>query len=309
MIDHADILLRQIFLREIDEIVDEAQVRFEPPNSDWRTYVSTLTAAGDPANALNVFLWDARENRALRSNARERRVVNGLAVETIAARQLDCHYIVSAWSPAAASAAIEPALAEHRLLHDAASALMRLEPPVASEIFAPTPLPPGFPAEIADVPLPIVVGPADAPVGASEFWSTMGEPWRPSLHVVLTLPVSSAVARSGHIASTTITRLRGSVHDAFVEAEDLVLISGRVVDEANPGPDGEPAPIAGAMVRIGTLAGATFRMSATDDAGRFSFHGLTAGSYRLSVHLQGRGSVSRDVDVPSLDGDYEIAFS
>ena len=66
MIDHLDNLLRQLFISEIDEITSEAQVRFQPPDEEWRTFVANLTVAGRPANALNVYLVDLRENRKLR---------------------------------------------------------------------------------------------------------------------------------------------------------------------------------------------------------------------------------------------------
>ncbi|NUN01408.1 MAG: DUF4255 domain-containing protein, partial [Bryobacteraceae bacterium] len=78
MIDHLDNLLRQVFLSRIAEMEDESQVRFQPPDDTWRTYVSNLTVGGQPANALNVYLADLRENRTLRSNERVRTYDNGL---------------------------------------------------------------------------------------------------------------------------------------------------------------------------------------------------------------------------------------
>lgn len=51
MINHLDNMLRHLFLAHINELTDEAQVRFQPPDEDWRTYVSNLQR-----NALNVYL-------------------------------------------------------------------------------------------------------------------------------------------------------------------------------------------------------------------------------------------------------------
>ncbi len=63
MLAHFDNLLRQLLISRVPTITDEAQVRFQPPDEDWRTYVSTLSVGGNPANALNVYLVDVRENR------------------------------------------------------------------------------------------------------------------------------------------------------------------------------------------------------------------------------------------------------
>ena len=78
MLAHFDNLLRQLLISRVPTITDEAQVRFQPPDEDWRTYVSTLSVGGNPANALNVYLVDVRENRKLRSNERVREAVQQL---------------------------------------------------------------------------------------------------------------------------------------------------------------------------------------------------------------------------------------
>ena len=67
LIEYIDNLLRHHLISEIDEITHESQIRFQPPDESWRTYVSNLTVDGQPVNALNVYLWDVRENRKLRS--------------------------------------------------------------------------------------------------------------------------------------------------------------------------------------------------------------------------------------------------
>src|SRR3954449_12440055 len=100
MIDVFDNLLRHLFLTRIDEIKDESQVRFQPPNDDWRTYVKNLNVLGKPVNALNVYLADIRENRILRSNERVREVNNFTLTDRPRPRRMDLHYLISAWSPA-----------------------------------------------------------------------------------------------------------------------------------------------------------------------------------------------------------------
>ena len=51
MITHLDNVLRHLFPTQVTELTAEAQVRFQPPDTDWRTYVNGLQQM-----ALNVYL-------------------------------------------------------------------------------------------------------------------------------------------------------------------------------------------------------------------------------------------------------------
>ena len=64
---------------QIDQITDEAQVRFQPPDEDWRTYVSNLQR-----NALNVYLVGLRENCKLRFLGLEHSSENCTVTEKLA---------------------------------------------------------------------------------------------------------------------------------------------------------------------------------------------------------------------------------
>ncbi len=191
MIDHFDNLLRHLFEAQIDEITNEAQVRFQPPDDAWRTYITNLTVDGDPVNALNIYLVDIRENRKLRSNQRLRQVQNGVVNETLVPRRMDCHYLVTAWSPAATTAAVEPAVDESALLYKVTAALMNSEPLIPRQAYQPDPLPGTFPDEFADTELPTTVLPAEGFPKLAEFWGTMGTGyrWKPAVYLVVTLPV------------------------------------------------------------------------------------------------------------------------
>ena len=58
MIDHLDLLLRRLLRNRVAQLASDNQVRFQPPDRDWRRLVSTMTS-----NALNVYLVDLREHR------------------------------------------------------------------------------------------------------------------------------------------------------------------------------------------------------------------------------------------------------
>jgi hypothetical protein len=177
MISFLNEMLRQLFLTAInDEITDSLQVSFEFPDEEFRSQVK---AQG--RSALNVCLVDLRENRALASPA---------AVTSASQRRVDCHYLISAWSPATRS--VEPAMDEHALLYKAMSALMEAEPLVPRRIYNGKTIPKNFPAIFRDAEFPAVILPVERFPKVAEFWSgSRGVHWKPSIHLVVTLPVVS----------------------------------------------------------------------------------------------------------------------
>ena len=97
MIVHLNNTLRKLLESQVTSLqaTSPNQIGFVPPDADWRGYVRTLAQ-----KALNVYLVDIRENRKLRSNERLRTEKNGVWTEEPAPDRIDCHYLISAWSPA-----------------------------------------------------------------------------------------------------------------------------------------------------------------------------------------------------------------
>jgi Pvc16 N-terminal domain/Carboxypeptidase regulatory-like domain len=302
VIAHLDNMLRHLLLARVDEITDETQVRFQPPDDAWRSFVANLTVNGQPANALNVYLADVRENRVLRTNERVRGFENGTLTETPAPRRMDCHYLMSAWSPATQTPTVEPTLDEHALLYKAIAALMTSEPMVPRRVYAPDPLPAGFPPEITDEELPTHVLPVEGFPKIAEFWGTFGtiHPWRPMAYFLVTLPIILSTEIAGPMVTTRITEYRHV--DGTLPGEVFIQIGGTVVSgTAPPG----LTPVAGAWVRLedgGNVVGST----TTDADGRFTFGGLRAGSYTLRVRAQGFDEATQTITVPSPDGIYDV---
>jgi hypothetical protein len=301
MIDVFDNLLRTLFLSRIDEIKDEAQVRFQPPDDDWRTYVKNLSIAGKHVNSLNVYLADLRENRTLRSNERVRDIQNFTVTDTPRPRRVDLHYLITAWSPATASASVEPTLDEHALLYKVTGTLMNGEPLIADNVYAPNPLPPGFPAAIAGVELPTHVLPVEGFPKIAEFWGTFGtiHPWKPMVYFVATLPVILSQEILGPIVTTRITEYR--LQNSAAAGETEIAIGGTVTAAGNPVP--------GAWVRIEDLAATPIAVTASDDNGRFIFGGLQQGTFVIRVRAQGFSEATRTVAVPSPNGNYDVQLT
>lgn len=297
MIDHLDRVLLQLFLTRVPGLTDR-HVGFEPPNDDWVRYVRSLRGI-----ALDVYLVGFSENLELRSNGRTRRVASGGVVqETRDPRRLDCHYMITAWSPEPASLPItQPTLDEHELLAKVALVIVNAEPMVAREIFGGS-FPPGFPELLKDAELPSEFLPYEDFPATIDLWNTMGQPWRPALHLTVTLPLVFGKPFEDFMVTTTIAE-HGQIGSAGA-AEVRIEIGGQVRT-------GTPAqPVADAWVRLQTPAGRPLATTETGGDGRFIFAELAAGSYVLRVRAAGFAEATKNVDVPSttLDG-YDVKLS
>lgn len=307
MIGYVDNMLRHILIRDVDELNDESQVRFQPPGTDWSTYVTNLTVNGAPALALNVYLTDIRENAQLKTNQRTTRIVDGVSYETLAPRRIDCHYFISAWSPASITGSLEPTIDEHELLYDTTHALMRagaLHPP---SVYSPNPLPAGFPSAISDSSLPMAVVPEDGFGRLPEFWGAMSQIWRPGVYLIITLPVVRLPKATGPLVTTQITRFRPS--DTIGTFDTVIAIGGSVLDSTLLDTEGNPTPMIGVQVILSNALGDRLEEIVSNEEGQFLFGGLTNADYTITARLTGRGEVSRTITVPASDGNYDISFT
>lgn len=295
MLAQLDGVLRTLLMRDVPGFTSEDQVRFQPPDDDWRTAVGNLGR-----NALNVCLVDLRENRALRSNDSTTVVDAGSRIRRPAPVRIDCHYLISAWSPASVTPATEPALDEHDVLYRAMAALLDADPINPSRVY-----PAGSAALAAldpalrDADLPTRVVPADGFAKLSEFWSAMGTGgrWKPAIWLVVTVPVSTSAHAVAPLVTTRILEFHpvGAPEDI----EQFAQIGGTVLHAG--------APVVGADVRLESLGGAVLHEVVSDPDGRFHFDPLALGPYRLHAVAAGVGDASRRIDVPSPDGNYDVA--
>jgi Pvc16 N-terminal domain/Carboxypeptidase regulatory-like domain len=302
MLGHIDNMLRQLFITKVPTITEPLQVRFQPPDDEWHTYVNTLQKP-----ALNVYLVEMRENRMMRLTARTPTVNGNLITVTPLPRYVDVHYLITAWDPATAHPAVEPNLVEHELLWGVTRALMDADPLDPIEIYAPSPLPPGFPAFIKDAELPTTVLPPEGFGKHAEFWGTMpgdNNPWRPAVMLVLTLPVVLAPYATYPMVTTRITEY--DVPEQAGETEVWAEIGGTVTD-ATVTP---PVVVSGASVAIFNTSGLELASTASDSLGRFVFNLLRPGNYQLQFSAPGHPAApSRAITVPSPTGEYNLQFT
>jgi hypothetical protein len=305
MMQHLDNLLRHLFLDQIAELASENQVGFQPPDEEWRGHVANLAS-----NALNIYLVDLRENRQLRSNGRVRAVQNGIVSETPAPRRVDCHYLITAWSPAEPGPAVEPTLDEHALLAQVIGVLMQSESLIPREVYAPNRLPDTFPPEIADTEIPTAVLPVEGFPKLAEFWGTMGanHRWKPAVYMVVTIPVILRTEIAGPMVTTRITEYRQT--GKAETAEVWIQIGGHVLDATDRMEDDAPAPVTGAWVRLEDSSGRPLQTTTTNDMGRFTFGQLRPGAYQLRWRATGHPEPDpRHIEVPSPSGEYDLTFA
>lgn len=309
MIDYLNNMLRHLFMSRVEALrpaarrsVLDRQVRFQPPDEDWRTYVQNLQH-----NALNVYLFDLRENRKLRSNARERQPQNGLITETPAPRRVDCHYLITAWSPANVAQQVEPTLDEQVLLYDAIGVLMNNDPLNPSRIYPQnsTPLN-NVPEIIRNADLPTTILPSEGFPKLAEFWGTMGagNRWKPAVYLIVTLPVILRSETAGYMVTTRITEYRQCSQPETAEVR--IQIGGRVLDvTVDP-----PVPVPNAWVRLETRSDEPLQTTETNELGRFTFEQLRPGEYQLNWRATGHPAPvePRPITVPSPTGEYDLKF-
>ncbi|MFD4669930.1 Pvc16 family protein [Lentzea sp. NPDC058450] len=268
MIAHVDRMLRHLLISGVAGIDAETQVRFQPPDDTWKQYVATLER-----DAVNVYLVELRENRGLRSVERTHRLVDGELRTGVPPRRADLHYLITAWSAAAVTPAVEPTVDEHDLLYRVAAVLCEAEPVVPKRVYGAAGLPADFPPALAEAELPAVVMPGEGFAKYAEFWGTMAgtHPWRPAIYLRLTIPVEFGTRATAVPATTVVTR---------VADEELITFGGTVVDAA-----GEPVPHA--RVRLERPDGTGIGAVESDEDGRYLFQGLAPGDYRVRASAAG----------------------
>jgi hypothetical protein len=251
---------------------------FTIPDEEWRQKVQ-----GDQLR-LNIYLYEISENRSL--GRAEWDVVPGPSQQSVRSRPpayIDCHYLISAWSPAEDSEAMTPMLDEHEVLAEALRVLLR-NPDVNPGALG-----------IADdgqvfqqAHVYLTVAPPETPRVLNDFWSTMKLPWRPAIQLVATAPLDLLQESVPDQLVTTSVQRYFANRAGTGEAEELIQIGGLVLRAVND------TPLAGVTVeRMVTGETAT-----TDSQGRFIFSGLRRGIHRLRAAAEGLTPVERDLNVP-----------
>jgi hypothetical protein len=116
MIDDLDRSLAKLLATELpSHLVEQVTVTFAAPNDQFPPPSVALPA-------VNLFLYDVRENRELRRVEPRVERIDGVVVQTPPPVRVDCSYLVTAW---ASDSSPTPAYDEHQLLGEAMRVLLR----------------------------------------------------------------------------------------------------------------------------------------------------------------------------------------
>ena len=117
MIYDLDKTLEQLLKQELPpELVSNMTISFDTPDDQFPPTLVTLPA-------INIFLYDVRENLALRSNEwTVERHSNGMATQKRPAVRVECSYLITAWP---SESVPNPAMDEHHLLGEIMKVFLR----------------------------------------------------------------------------------------------------------------------------------------------------------------------------------------
>lgn len=117
MIDDLDKTLETLLRKELPaNLVDQITISFATPDNQFPPTSVTLPA-------IDMFLYDVRENRDLRSNEWiVERSSSGSVTKSQPPARVECSYLVTAWS---SDSSTTPALDEHRLLGEVLKVLLQ----------------------------------------------------------------------------------------------------------------------------------------------------------------------------------------
>jgi Pvc16 N-terminal domain/Carboxypeptidase regulatory-like domain len=233
---------------------------------------------------LNIYLYEVRENRDLRRSQWSRTERSDqTAIDSAPPAQFDCHYLISAWSPAQANEATTPQFDEHQVLSEALRVILN-NPDVNAGVLGITGGGPIFQA----AHIQLAVAPPEAPRVLNDFWSTMQLPWRPAIQLIATAPLDLQQSMApGPLVTTIVQGYRRTDMSEGVQ-DERIQIGGWVIRTA----DG--SPISGASVVLLD----TGALALTDSEGHYAFAGLKRGPIRLRASAQGLTPIERTLNIP-----------
>jgi hypothetical protein len=256
-------------LKKTFPFLAEAHIQFDRPADE--KYMPQ-----DP-RALNLFLYDVRENLELRTNQPVVRPNNGGVRINRPPMRVACSYLVTAWLANKGTQSGDDYLQEQQLLGEALQVLAHY-PVVPASLLQGELARAGSLSE-QELPLPLMIAPSDALKDPAEFWTAIGGKMRPSFTVTLTIAMPTITGETGQIVTARQIRLKKQTVPGMPQTATIV---GRVTfaaDDIN-----KHAPVAEAVVTIAHLD-----LRATTDAnGRYILEDVPVGQQTLRVEPGGK---------------------
>lgn len=192
MIHDLDRSIEELLRRELPgELVEQVTITFATPNDQFPPpWVSTP--------AVDLFLYDMRENRELRAGELQvERRSDGTAVRHAPPVRVDCSYLVTAWTSEGAGAAHD----EHRLLGEVMRVLL-LHRTLPEEVLQGS-------MRDQDLPLPTSTLQPGHLQNLGEFWQALGGRPRAALNYTVTLALRLRPEEAlGPVVTERVLRIR-----------------------------------------------------------------------------------------------------
>jgi len=171
MINDLDKTLETLLKQELKHL-ENLVISFETPAAEFNP--------GKPA--LDLFLYDIRENRDLRSNEWQVERSAGMVTKLAPPVRVDCSYMITAWAGSDDKAILE----EHKLLGQVMKALLRY-PNLPAELLQGELAQGG--SEAQDLPLPTTALLPGRLQSLAEFWQAIGNKPKAALNYTVTICV------------------------------------------------------------------------------------------------------------------------
>ena len=237
------------------------------------------------SNGINLFLYDIRENLELRDNTPQVKRDGATVQITQPPKRIDCSYLVTAWVTESAGDADE--LLEHKLLGQALQVLGRF--PKIPEVYL-------EPSLVSQTPiLPMMVPKVDGMQGFSDFWSSMGHPFRASFTVTVTISIPTFDPSEFPVVTSIAQDSTPKSLDpkAPLSNDSIVTFGGLVVFD-NLGTD---MVVHNAQVELVEPA----MFASTNVEGIFSFSQVPVGMRKFRAAAVGFESFETDLAVPTAN--------
>jgi len=173
VIDDLDRTVEELLRRELPPaLVEQVAISFAAPDSEFPPSAVTLPA-------IDLFLYDVRENMELRSTQwLVERKDDGTGTRTRSPVRVDCSYLITAWS--SESSTTRP-LDEHRLLSEVMKVLLRH--PTIPDVLLQGSL------KGQEPPLPCTTLQPGRLQSVGEFWQALGGKPKAALNYTVTIGV------------------------------------------------------------------------------------------------------------------------
>ena len=279
MLKDLDEVLRQLITRELPVKVE---ITFDQPKREWSARIGHQ-------HTLNFFLYDLRENSALRQAQPMWEVThndNGTMTRQRKPYRMDLHYMITAWSPHPED--------EHSLLTSALMVLLR-HPHLPEDL---------LPKSLQDQPAPIslMVAQNDELRNPADIWSALDNEIRPTIVCVITLAVNPyQPILIEEVVSARETQFGQAPHpgdqalDEKAKDEPFWTVGGTVSIEP---------PLQREDVRL-TLVEQGLRVP-LGEGGRFSIDSIRAGNYTLEIAVEDGETQHHKITVPAPDYMFEV---